>query len=335
VTAYLLRRIGVAIPLLLGVLTLTFLLMELAPGEAADLWVGDGTIPPEVSERLKEIYGLDRPAVERYGRWLLGVARGELGWSISRGRWVSQALGDALPPTLLLSGAALALHILFGIGLGILSAARRGGVADRIVTFGGLTLYAMPTFWLAMMAILGLSYGLGLFPASSMYGVGVADASWPRRMLDLAWHLALPATVLGVASAAAMTRFVRGGVLQALGEEFVRAARARGAGGRRVLMVHALRNALLPVINLIGLSLPVLVSGSLVIEVVFSWPGMGRLTYDAALADDHPLVLATTLLAAVMVVAGNLLADVSMALADPRIRFGGERDGAGAAGGSS
>jgi peptide/nickel transport system permease protein len=322
VSGYLIRRIAGAVPLLLGVLTLTFVLLELAPGDAVDLWVAEsGTVPEDVRALWEERLDLDASPPERYVNWLWSVVRGDLGWSQSRGRSVARAIGDALPATLLLSGAALLMHVLIGIALGLLAAARHGRWIDRLVTLGGLTLYAMPTFWLALMAVLALSYGLGLFPAGSMRSVTADEMGWLGRGLDLIWHLALPAGVLGIASAAAMTRFVRGGLLAALGEEFVRAARARGAGGRRVLLRHALRNALLPVINLVGLSLPILVSGSLVTEVVFAWPGMGRLTYDAALADDRPLVLAATLLAALMVIVGNLLADVSMALADPRIRL--------------
>jgi peptide/nickel transport system permease protein len=319
-----LKRLAVAVPLALGVVTLAFVLLETAPGNPADLLLGTRPVPQEVRERLEHAYGFDRPAPERYLRWLTSLAlRGELGWSHSRGKPVGAALRQALPPTLLLAGAALVLHLLVGILLGVVSAAYRARWPDRALTLGGLMLYAMPTFWLGLMAILALAYLVPLFPAGSMQSVGAGD--WPplRRWADLLWHLALPASVLGVGSAAAMTRFVRAGLLETLGREFIRAARARGLGGRRVMLVHALRNALIPVINLVGLSLPILFSGSLVTEVVFAWPGMGRLTYDAIRAQDVPVVLAATLLAALMVVLGNLVADLAMAVVDPRIRLGG------------
>jgi peptide/nickel transport system permease protein len=236
---------------------------------------------------------------------------------------VARLLVEALPPTLLLAGAALTLHVLLGLGLGLLAAARRGRWPDRLVTLGGLTLYAMPTFWLGLMAILLFAYRLSLFPGASMSSVGAED--WPlwRRAFDVSWHLALPAAVLALSSAAAMTRFVRSGVLESLAQEFVRAARARGVGGGRVVLVHALRNALGPVINLVGLSLPVLVSGSLIVEIVFAWPGMGRLTYDAIMAKDLAVVLVTTSMASVLVVLGSLVADVALAWVDPRIRLEG------------
>jgi peptide/nickel transport system permease protein len=181
----------------------------------------------------------------------------------------------------------------------------------------------MPTFWLGLMAILGLAYFVPLFPASSLHSPGAEEWSLPVRVADASWHVVLPAAVLGLASAASTGRFVRAGLLQSLGEGFVRAARARGVGGSRLFFAHALRSSLLPVITLLGLSLPVLVSGSLVTEVVFGWPGMGRVTYDAILAQDLPVVLATTLLTSFLVILGSMLADIAAALADPRIRLAG------------
>lgn len=326
VIRYLARRLALALPLALGVATLVFVLAETAPGDPVDLMLGDRQVPPEVRQRIERAYGFDRPPVERYLRWMSAVfVHGELGWSHSRSRPVAELLRQALPPTLTLSGAALLLHLVVGVLAGLASAARPRGLADRAFTLFGLLLYAMPTFWLGMMAILGLSYLLPLFPASSLESVGAQQWSAARWLADRLWHLALPAGVLGLASAAAMTRFVRAGLLAALGQEFIRAARARGLAPRRVLFIHALRNALLPAINLMGLSLPILFSGSLVTEVVFAWPGMGRLTYDAIRAQDLPVVLASTLLAALTVVLGSVAADLAMAAVDPRIRLAGRR----------
>jgi peptide/nickel transport system permease protein len=323
-----LRRLLLAVPLALAAATLLFALLELAPGEPSDVLIGDRPLPPEVRERIERSYGFDRPAGERYLRWLQALClRGELGWSHSRGRPVAEAVAAALPPTLILAGAALLLHLAAGLAVGVLSAAYVGRWPDRALGALGLAAYAMPTFWLALMAVLGLAYALPLFPAASMRSVGAESWSPLARGADLLWHLALPAAVLGLGSAVAMGRFVRAGLLAALGEDFVRAARARGGSGPRVLLRHALRNALLPAINVLGLSLPMLLSGSLVVEVVFAWPGIGRLTYDAIRAQDVPVILATTLLATLLVVLGSLLADLAMTLADPRVRL----DGRGAA----
>jgi peptide/nickel transport system permease protein len=327
VLGYVVRRLAVAVPLALGVAMVAYVLMESAPGGPADLLLGNRPVPPEVRERIEHAYGFDQPAAVRYVRWISALTlRGELGWSHSQSRPVTEVMADALPPTLLLAGTALVLHVLVGVALGVLSAARRRRWPDRVLTLVSLTLYAMPTFWLGLMAILGMSYVVPLFPASSMQSVG-ADG-WPlaRRIADVAWHLVLPSAVLGLASAAAMTRFVRAGLIETLAQDFVRSARARGLGRRRVIVAHALRNALIPVVNLIGMSLPILVSGSLVTEVVFAWPGMGRVTYDAIRAQDFPIVLAAMLLASLLVVVGNLLADLAMAIVDPRVRLSGSRE---------
>ena len=326
---YLIRRLALVLPLALGVATLVFVLMEASPGDPVDLLLGDRPVPPEVRERIERAYGFDQPPLTRYGRWMSALfLEGELGWSHSRSRPVARLLADALPATLALAGAALLLHLLVGVTLGVVSASRRGSWPDRALTVGSLLLYAMPTFWLGLMAVLALSYFVPIFPTSSMQSVGAEDWSFLHRLADRVWHLMLPACVLGLGSAAAMVRFVRAGLLETLGRDFVRAARARGLAERRVMLGHALRNSLLPVINLIGLALPALISGSLVVEVIFAWPGMGRLTYDAIRAQDMPVVLATTLLATLLVVLGSLAADLAMAAVDPRIRLIGRRSAA-------
>ncbi|MBD3867440.1 MAG: ABC transporter permease [Acidobacteria bacterium] len=316
------KRLLLAIPLALGAATLVFVLMESAPGSPVDQWIGNRPVPPEVRDRLERAYGLDRPAPERYVRWLSSVClKGELGWSHSRSRPVRQAIAEALPATLLLSGAALLVHLVAGIGLGLWSALSRGRIV-RGVHGTALALYAMPVFWVGLMAILLLAVRFPVFPPSSMRSVDAADLSALGRWLDILRHLALPALVLGLSSAAGLSRFVRGGLLTALAEPFVHAARARGLHRRAATLRHALRPALLPVVNLIGMTLPILVSGTLIIEVVFGWPGMGRLTYNAIQAHDLPVVLATTVLAAGLVIIGNLLADIAMAMLDPRVRDG-------------
>lgn len=319
-TRMVLRRCLLAVPLALVAATLVFVLVEAAPGSPADVWIGDAPIPQEARERLERAYGLDRPALERYVRWLGALATdGYLGWSRSRGKPVHEAILETLPATMLLAGLALLLHVAVGLALGIGAAARPGKLADRI-GWGALVLYAFPTFWLGLVALVVFAGRLGWFPASSMTSIGAEAWPWWRRATDVLWHAALPAAVLGIASGAGLARYVRAGMLDTLGSAFVRAARARGVRARVVLWRHASRIALVPVVNLLGLSLPVLASGSLVIEVVFGWPGMGRLTWNAIRSEDIPLVLGTTLLASGLVIAGSLLADVAMAWLDPRAR---------------
>lgn len=320
---FLLRRLASAVPILLAVAVAVFVLVDLAPGSPLDRVLGDRPVSPEIRERLEAAWGASRPASERLLSWLADAAtRGDLGWSVSRGAPVSRVLGGALPATLALGASALAVLLLTGVGIGVLGARRPGGAIDRTLGTTTLVLYALPTFWLAVMAILLFAVLLPVFPASSSRSVG--SEAWPalRRGADLAWHVALPALVLGVGSAAGLARHVRGAMARAVAGRSATAARARGAGGTRVLFVHAFRNALAPVAAVTGLSLPFLVSGSLVVEVVFGWPGMGRIAYEAVLAEDLPLLAASTLLSAALVVAGNLAADLLLLASDPRVRAG-------------
>jgi peptide/nickel transport system permease protein len=316
------RRLLSAVPLIAGVLTLTFLLVEAAPGRPSDLLLGDGPVAPELRARIEAAYGLDQPATARYASWIGNVLRGDLGWSISRGRPVASVLADALPYTIGLAAAALSIQLLLGILLGALHVIRPGGRLDHGLGLAGLIVASVPAFWLGLMAILLLAVVVPIFPPSSVHSIGAEAWSLPARMIDALWHTMLPSLVLGLGAAAIVARFVRTGLMTALGEGFVRAARARGASGRRVLWIHALPAAAGPVITLAGLQLPVLVSGAVVVEVVFGWPGMGRVTFDAVMAADIPVVLAAVLLATILVIAGNLLADLGLAAVDPRLRLG-------------
>jgi peptide/nickel transport system permease protein len=311
------RRAAIALPLLFAVAVAVFVLADAAPGSPLDRLLGDRPIPPEIRERLEAAWGTDRPVLERCFRWIGGAAfHGDLGWSTSRGAAVSRILGEGLPPTLLLGLAALCVQLAVGLGSGIASSFRPGRWLDRLLGSGTLILYAIPTFWLGVMAILVFAIDLGLFPAASSRSIG--SESWPlaSRAWDRIWHLSLPALVLGFGSAAGLARHVRAAMVRAVSEPFCRAARARGATTRRVLLLHAFREAIPPALAIAGLSLPFLVSGSLVVEVVFGWPGMGRIAYEAVRAEDLPLV------AACAVVAANFLADVGLMAADPRIRAG-------------
>ena len=316
------RRLLSAVPLVAGVLTLTFLLVEAAPGRPADLLLGDGPVTPELRARVEAAYGLDQPAYARYASWIGNALRGDLGWSLSRGRKVTSVLADALPHTIGLALAALSIQLLLGILLGALHVVRPGGALDHGLGLVGLLLASVPTFWLGLMAILLFAVAVPIFPPSSAHSIGANAWSFPARAIDVLWHAALPSLVLGLGAAAIVARFVRAGLMAALGEGFVRAARARGASQARLLWVHALPAAAGPVITLAGLQLPVLVSGAVVVEVVFGWPGMGRVTYDAVMAQDLPVVLAAVLLATILVIAGNLLADLGLAFVDPRLRLG-------------
>ncbi len=314
-----LRRLAIAVPLLWLVVTLTFLAVHAVPGTVADL-IDNPQLGPQARAHIEEQFGLDRPLGEQYVRWLAALARGDLGVSFLYRQPVSRVVARALPPTLLLAGTALTLDFALGILLALIAVARPRSWFDRICTVFSLGLYGMPSFWLAGLAILFFSVILGWLPASHMHSVGAIGASSSVRFADLIRHLILPAGVLGVVGAAGTARYLRAALLDLHEAPYLLAARARGLSRRRVLLVHALRPALLPLVTLLGLAIPFLVSGSLVIEVIFAWPGIGRVLWTAAWARDVPLILAVTLLGAGAVILGNLVSDVLYLIVDPRAR---------------
>ena len=314
-----LRRIGAGIVLIWLVASVTFVLVALAPGDAASR-LADPRVPAAARERWRRDFGLDRPLPVRYAAWLSATVRGDLGSSWNDRRKVSAVLGEALPNTLLLASLGLLLELGGGVALALVQLRRPHGAGDRLITLGSLTAYALPTFGVALALLNLFAYRLPLFPPSHMHSLeGEMMHGWPR-FFDLLEHLALPVVAIGVTGVGAVARYLRGSLLDERMEHYVLAARARGCSERRALLAHALPNALLPLITMTGMSLPFLVSGSLVIEVVFSWPGMGQAMFNAALARDLPVLLGGTLVATAAVVVGNLLADMAYAIVDPRVR---------------
>ena len=320
-TGFLLRRLAASLLLLWLVLTLLFFLLHVVPGDPATfLLEGSERLTREQREALERIFGLNRPLPEQYLTWLGAVARGDWGISFSQQRPVTAAIAETVPITLLLAGSALLVEYATGLFLGALAARRSGSFLDHGIRVFTLFLFSQPPFWLGLMAILVFAYLWPILPAGSLHSVNAAQMSSLGRLLDLARHLVLPALVLGLFNAGSTVRFVRASLLEVLNRDYIRTARAKGLSELRVLWVHALRNALTPVIQIFALALPGLLSGSLVTETVFALPGVGRLTFTAILSRDYPLILATTAFAGAMVVLGNLLADLLHAPADPRVR---------------
>ncbi len=313
---FLLRRVLVSLLLLFLIVTGTFFIIHLAPGDPTRLFL-DPSSSLEDQARLKAALGLDRPLAAQYLRWLGQVARGDLGTSFAYHQSVLSLLGETLPKTLLLSGAALALDFGFGILIGVFVATRRSRVLRGAYHFLSLFLYSLPSFWFGLILILVFAYGLGWFPPSHMADIGMEGDPW-----NVLKHLVLPALTLAVPGAAATSRFMFKAYEEVLRQPYILTHRVYGLPGREILFKYALKNALLPIITLFGLSLPFLVSGALITEVIFSWPGMGRLTYTAIAARDYPLIIGASLLSSFMVLAGNLLADLLYSVADPRIRHG-------------
>jgi peptide/nickel transport system permease protein len=312
-TGWLARRCLASVAIVFAVVTLTFFVIRLAPGEPF-IPPSDRPISPERRAILIRTFGLDKPLVTQYGRYLGAVLRGEFGDSFTHRRPVAGMLAYAIPPTLLLAGAALVIDFLLGMALGVFQAMRARSRTD--VALGATTLFlaSVPTFWLGMLLVTVFALWLHWFPSSGIH------SALNSSLADLLWHLVLPAVTLGVVGAATTARYQRAAALDATSHDYVRTARAKGLADRAVMRHHVLRNALLPMVTLFGLAFPFLVTGAVFIETVFGWPGMGRLAADAILQRDYPVVSATLLAASVMVVLGSLIADLLAALADPRIR---------------
>jgi peptide/nickel transport system permease protein len=324
---HLTRRMVIGFGLILAVASLTFLLLSLAPGDPARFWVGPGAGESELAA-ARHALGLDRPLVERYGTWLGQFVRGHWGVSLSQQRSVAAVIADALPHTLLLTGLSLLATYLGGIILGLIQAVKQRSTLDAGVTVATLFLLGMPSYWLAIMLVLIFAYGAARFgwPAWLHFpALGVASAnaqllSTTGRFADRLRHLALPLATLSLIGIAGTSRYVRSAILEVGDREFVRTAHAKGLAPLRVLLRHVLRNALMPVITLLGLSLPMLFSGAVFVEAIFAWPGMGRIMVDAVSARDYPVVMATTAIFGALVVAGNSVADILYAVADPRLK---------------
>jgi len=319
------RRLLAGLGIVLFVLTATFILVNLAPGDPARLWVAPGAGEAEL-EAARRALGLDRALAVRYVTWLFGFITGDWGVSLTQQRPVVSVIAGALPHTLLLSAASLLISYIGGVFIGTIQAIRHRTALDTGLTVSTLIVYGMPAYWLAIMLVLVFSY------ASARYGwpawlrlpaMGVAslDAEYLSplgQLTDRLRHLVLPLVTLGLIGVAGTARYVRGAVLDVRSLPFVRTARAKGLTSPRVEVAHVLRNGLLPVITLLGLSLPALFSGTVFVEVIFAWPGMGRVMVDAVGGRDYPVIMAITAIFAALVVLGNLLADLLYSVADPR-----------------
>jgi len=313
------RRVAGTAALLLLVLAGAFAILEALPGDPGTVFE-DPSIPASQRARLRHVYGLDRPAPERLLRFYRGALSGEWGTSLASHRPVTEILGAALPWTLLLALAALAIEFGLALPLGLWAARRAGSVGDHLVRAGSLVVWTLPSFWFGMLLLLGFAYQWGWLPPGGVSTPGAEGWTPLARAFDTLRHLLLPAVALGLPAAAATARFVRASLLEVAGEPYLLAARARGLAPRTILWRHALRAAASPIVQGFGLSLAGLFSGALAVEVVFGWPGLGRVTYDALAARDYPVLLAGATLSASAVLLGSLTAEIVHLLLDPRVR---------------
>lgn len=312
---YLVRRLLSVLPILLGISLISFAMMHLSPGKPAVMTM-DPTITAEARERQLEALGLNEPLPLQYIKWIGGVVKGDFGLSYTERRPVMDMILERLPNTLLLMLVATILAILVSIPLGIIQARKRGSGADYGITVASFAGLALPNFWFGLMLLMLFSVQLGWTPVG-----GVATLGGDFSILDRLHHLILPALVLATSDTAALTRYTRSSMMDVLNQDYIRTARAKGLVERTVVYKHGLRNGLIPIVTIFALMLPTMIGGSVVVETIFSWPGIGRLFISAVFQRDYPVVMAITMIGALLTVMGNLLADICYALLDPRIEY--------------
>lgn len=316
---YVARRSLQAFPLLLAILVLTFVLVHLAPGDPVTIFAGESGDAAYYAE-MRARFGLDRPIHEQLGVYLLNVLRGDFGFSYAHRRPVLEVIAERIPATVLLMLTALAFSTAAGLWLGAQAARRADHLADHTITVGTLVAGATPAFWLGQVLVIVFAAGLGWFPVQGMSSPRGVAPGLPQ-LLDLLHHLVLPAATLGLLQLALVTRVTRAGLREVLTEEYIRTAQAKGVAPGTVLRRHALPNAILPVVTVVGGHFGTMLTGAVLTEIIFAWPGLGRLLYDATLARDHPLLMATFFVASLSVILANLATDLTYGVLDPRVRL--------------
>jgi peptide/nickel transport system permease protein len=309
------QRLLQAVPLLLLVSVAAFAIMHLAPGGPLTMYTHNPLVSGEQIEKIRHAMGLDEPWPVQYVKWLSSLLQGNWGFSFQDGRPVLAVILERLPATLLLMLSSFGLTIAIAFPLGILAALRPYSKWDHALTLGSFFAWAMPVFWFALMAQFLFAVRFRLFPVAGIHGVEGDD------LLDLVHHLALPAMVLGLTHIASWSRYLRSSLLEVLGQPFIAVARAKGLAGQRVLFGHALKNAMIPLVTIMGLDIPHFFTGAVITETIFAWPGMGRLAYDSLVARDYTVVMGVLMITAVLIILGNLAADLTYAALDPRIRL--------------
>jgi peptide/nickel transport system permease protein len=319
--SYLIKRAFLMIPILFGITLICFFVINLAPGSPTSFTEElSPKASPEAMEALKKLYGLDKPIHERYLNWLRMVVTLDLGKSFVDGRDVKEKIKERLPITVTLNLLSLLLILIVSIPIGVYSALKPGSIFDRVLTVFVFTGFSIPTFWIALLAMIVFGVNLGWLPISGIQSIGAETMPLHERLLDWIKHLILPVTIMSFAGLAGMSRYTRSSMLEVLRQDFIRTTRAKGLPEKVVIIRHALRNALLPVVTLLGLAIPGLIGGSVIFESIFSIPGMGQLFYASAMARDYPTIMGILIIGALLTLIGNLLADIAYFIVDPRIR---------------
>lgn len=311
---YILKRILQTIPMLIVISIISFTIMRMAPGDPAQSYIKPDMKYEEI-KRIKENLGLNRPLYIQYGAWLSQTLKGDLGYSLINFRPVSEQIGERIPATLLLMGISLIISLILGIVLGLISAFYHDKIIDKIISVVTYIGISIPSFWFAMVLIVIFSVQLRILPSVGMHTIGVQDS-----VLDVLKHTIMPATVLSYGNMSIISRYIRSNTISQMHEDYVRTAKGKGLSTKVIFTKHILKNALLPVITMLGMSLPDLVTGAFITETVFGWPGMGRLGVHAVFSFDYPLIMAITMVSSLLLIIGNLLSDILCGVVDPRIK---------------
>ena len=313
------RRLLISIPTLFGICLLSFLLMKLSPGDPTMIYK-DPHVAVEDLQQIRENLGLNKPILIQFFSWFKETISGNLGYSFVSGEPVNQLILSRLGPTLLLSLASLILILIITFFLGLYSGYKAYGIGDQVIMVVSFIGLSMPSFWIGILLILGLSEQLGMFPSSGYIDPSVVTANIFVRSINILQHMALPLLTIVIGGIAGLTRYNRYGIIDVMQQPFIIAARARQIPEKLILFKHAAKNALLPLITILGLQLPGLISGSFIIEFIFAWPGLGQLGVQAIFSRDYPVLMATILFSSILIIIGNLLSDVLYSYADPRIK---------------
>lgn len=320
---YIVRRLLQLIPVLLGITIISFIVIHLAPGKPTDMMTQlNPKASLEAREKLEKIYGLDKPLHTQYIIWLERLIKFDFGNSFTDGRPAVKKILERMPVTILINSLSIVIIFLISIPVGIRSAVKRGSLFDRISTVFVFLLFAAPSFWLALILMSLFGVGLGWVPVSGIASLDFENFSIAKKVLDVSHHLILPVLVASLGGFAGISRYMRQSMLNVIHQDYIRTAKAKGLPERAVIYRHALKNALLPIITIVGLSIPGLIGGSVIFESVFNIPGMGRLMVEAVFARDYNVIMGGLVLSALLTLIGNLIADIAYSYADPRIRYG-------------
>ncbi|MFH0948110.1 MAG: ABC transporter permease [Elusimicrobiota bacterium] len=320
--SYIFRRLLLTIPVLLGITIITFLVMHLSPGKPTDVLTDmNQKITAEAKQRLVAIYELDKPFYVQYGMWIKRLAKLDFGKSFKDDRPVIKKIAERLPATLLLNFLSIIFIFAIAIPIGVFSAVKKDSVFDKITTVTVFLGFSVPTFWIAILLMILFGLHLGWLPISGFRSINFDELTTFGKVLDVTKHLILPVFISAFTGLAGLSRYTKSAMLEVLHQDYIRTARAKGLSEMTVIFKHALRNALIPIVTIVGLTIPDLIGGAFIFETIFAWPGMGRLGYEAIMSRDYPVIMAVGTIVAILTLLGNLIADITYAFVDPRIRY--------------